>query len=73
VYLFHEVQSHLDAATFEVLDHDYTKDANAVFFRHQKIAAADSPRFEALGYGYAVDKNCVYFDGRATGRSLGSE
>ena len=73
VYLFHEVQAHLDAATFEVLGHGYTKDANAVFFRHQKIAAADSPSFEALGHGYALDKNRVYFDGREIRGSLGHE
>jgi hypothetical protein len=64
VYFFHEVQERLDAATFEALGDDYTKDRSAVFFRSQRMATADPTSFEILGHGYALDKNRVYFDGR---------
>lgn len=47
--------------SFEVMDYQYAKDNNSVFYEGDKISKAESNSFELISYGYAKDNNRVYF------------
>lgn len=62
--------SNVDAASFEVLSQDYTKDKNKVYYKWisgsrfwvVEVPGADSETFEVLGLSLARDKNHVYIE-----------
>ena len=47
--------------SFEVMDYQYAKDNNSVFYEGDKISKAESNSFELISNGYAKDNNRVYF------------
>ncbi len=59
----------LDAATFEALSEEYTRDKNKVYFKWispgvflvVELQGADPATFKPLNYKYAVDKNSIWF------------
>ena len=49
-----------DPKTFEMLDHEYARDKNNVFYNTWLVEGADSKSFESIGHGYGKDANHVY-------------
>lgn len=74
-----EIVKGIDATTFEILDENYCKDKNQVFYfrtyresrdyfftkKHQiqKLENADAASFLTLGYGYAKDNARAWYNG----------
>jgi hypothetical protein len=74
-----EIVKDIDPTTFEILDENYCKDKNQVFYfrtyresrdyfftkKHQiqKLENADAASFLTIGYGYAKDNARAWYDG----------
>lgn len=53
----------VDIETFEVLEEDYAKDKNNVYYEESKVYGANQETFEVLNIFYAKDDKLVYVDG----------
>lgn len=48
-------------ASFEIIDHQFAKDSNHVFYLGNQINKAHSPTFELISFGYSKDMNNVFY------------
>lgn len=53
----------VDAASYQSLEHDYSKDKNYVFHFNQTMPFADAASFQVLSKHYSMDKNRLYYQG----------
>jgi hypothetical protein len=56
-----ESVANVDVASVEIIDHDFMKDQQRVFFRAKEIPGADPATFTIVFEYYSRDKNFVYF------------
>lgn len=51
----------IDVKTFEVLDYNFSKDKNSIYYNGQKISGVDHASFKIISNEYSKDAKHVYF------------
>jgi len=61
VFFLNEFIPNVDLKSFEIIDSNYSRDANNIYGGEEIFAGVDVSTFKVLTDGYSKDCNCIYY------------